>query len=185
MIAKIKGLVDEIVPDGVLIDVQGIVYKVLATQYTCTTLKEGHEVSLLTHLDIKETSHTLYGFLYSEEKTIFELLLQVNGVGPKSALSILNSSNPKTIVEGIGSRDAEYFKKLTGVGLKTAEKIIVALKDKVEHIQTESNTDKQDAIEALISLGYSKKDARDAIIGLSQELSSNEIIKEALKILAK
>ncbi len=185
MIAKIKGIIDEVVFDGVLLDVGGIVYKVLATQYTCSTLKQEQSVTLLTHLDIKENSHTLYGFLYQDEKEIFELLLQVNGVGPKSALSILNSSNPKTILEGIGSHNAEYFKKLTGIGLKTAEKIIVTLKDKVEHIETNSNIDKQDAIEALISLGYSKKDARDAIIGLSQDLNSNEIIKEALKILAK
>ncbi|MEN9921171.1 MAG: Holliday junction branch migration protein RuvA [Candidatus Parcubacteria bacterium] len=185
MIVKIKGIVDEIVIDGVLLDVQGVVYKAIATQYTCSTLRHGQEITLLTHLDIKENSHTLYGFLYVDEKEIFELLLQVNGVGPKSAISILNSSNPKTILEGIGSRDAEYFKKLTGIGLKTAEKIIVALKDKVEHIQTESNTDKQDALEALIALGYSKKDARDAITGLSHELNSNEIIKEALKILAR
>lgn len=185
MIAKLKGLIDEVVFDGVLLDVNNIVYKVFATQYTCSMLKKGQQVVLLTHLDIKENSHILYGFLYSDEKEIFELLLQVNGVGPKSALSILNSSNPKTILEGIGSRDAEHFRKLTGIGLKTAEKIIIALKDKVEHIQTDSNMDKQDAIEALITLGYSKKDARDAIIGLPQELNSNEIIKEALKILAK
>jgi Holliday junction DNA helicase RuvA len=109
-------------------------------------------------LDVKETSHTLYGFLYTDEKEIFELLLQVNGIGPKSALSILNSSNPKTILDGIASHDAEYFRKSTNVGLKTAEKIILALKDKVEHIQTNSNLERQDAIEALISLGYSKKE---------------------------
>jgi Holliday junction DNA helicase RuvA len=185
MIAKIKGTIEEILPDGALIDVHGIVYKVLASQYTCTTIKPGQDITFLTHLDIKENSHTLYGFLYADEKDIFELLLQVNGVGPKSALSILNSSNPKTILEGISSQDAEYFRKLTGIGLKTAEKIIVSLKDKIKHIETTSNLDKQDAIEALVSLGYSKKDARDAIIGLPQELSSNEIIKEALKNLSK
>jgi Holliday junction DNA helicase RuvA len=185
MIAKLKGTIDEIIIDGVLLDVQGVVYKVLATQYTCSMLKQGQEVSLLTHLDIKETSQTLYGFLYSDEKEIFELLLQVNGVGPKSALSILNTSNPKTILEGISSRDAEYFKKLTGIGTKTAEKIILALKDKVESIQTESNSDKQDAIEALVSLGYSKKEARDVIVGLPSDLSSEQIIKKALKMLAK
>ncbi|MEY4440924.1 MAG: hypothetical protein RLY49_550 [Candidatus Parcubacteria bacterium] len=185
MIAKIRGTVDEIAVDGVLLDVHGVIYKALATQYTRSTLKHGQEITLLTHLDIKENSHTLYGFLYADEREIFELLLQVNGVGPKSALSILNSSNPKSILEGIGSHDAEYFRKLTSIGLKTAEKIIVTLKDKVEHIETNSNVNKQDAIEALISLGYSKKDARDAIIGLPQDLSSNEIIKEALKILAK
>jgi Holliday junction DNA helicase RuvA len=185
MIAKIKGTVDEVVSDGVLVDVRGVIYKAIATQYTCATLIEDQEITLLTHLDIKENSHTLYGFLYADEKEIFELLLQVNGIGPKSALSILNSSNPKTILEGIGSHDAEYFKKSTGVGLKTAEKIILALKDKVEHIQTNSNVDKQDAIEALMSLGYSKKEARDAILGISSELNSQEIIKEALKVLAK
>lgn len=185
MIAKIKGVIEEIVPDGILLDVGGIVYKANSTQYTCSMLKVGQSICLLTYLDIKENSHTLYGFLHSDEKEIFELLLQVNGVGPKSALSILNTSNPKTILEGIGSHDAEYFRKLTGIGKKTAEKIIVSLKDKVEHIETHSNIDKQDAIEALVSLGYSKKEARDAILGLSSELNSNEIIKEALKLLSK
>jgi len=185
MIAKLKGMVDEIVADGALLDVQGVVYKVSATQYTCAMLKTGQEVTLLTHLDIKETSHTLYGFLYSDEKEIFELLLHVNGVGPKSALSILNTSNPKAILEGIGSRDAEYFRKLTGIGKKTAEKIILALKDKVDSISTDSNNDKQDAIEALVSLGYSNKQARDVITGLPADMSSEQIIKKALKMLAK
>lgn len=185
MIAKLKGIVDEIVVDGVLVDVHGVVYKVYATQYTKSMIRHGQEISLLTHLDIKETSQTLYGFLYSDEREIFELLLLVNGVGPKSALSILNTSNPKTILEGIGSKDAAYFKKLTGIGQKTAEKIIMTLKDKVEGIEMESHTDKQDAIEALMSLGYSKKEARDVVIETSPNLSSEEIIKEALKKLAK
>lgn len=185
MIAKLKGTVEDIIIGGALLDVHGVVYKVSATIHTCSMLRVGQQVTLLTHLDIKETSHTLYGFLYSDERDIFELLLQVNGVGPKSALSILNTSNPKTILEGIGSHDAAYFKKLTGVGIKTAEKIILALKDKVDSIHTETNSDKQDAIEALISLGYSQKQARDAITGLPQDLSSEKIIKEALKSLAK
>ncbi len=185
MIAKIKGILDEIDADGVLVDVNGVVYKLLTSEYTRSTLKSGQNITLLTHLDIKETSHTLYGFLYQDEKEIFEMLLLVNGIGPKSALAILNTTNPKTILDGIASHDAEYFKKVTGVGIKTAEKIIVALKDKVAHIQTFSNTDKQDAIEALVSLGYSKKQAQDAVTGLPAELSSNEIIKEALKVLGK
>ncbi len=185
MIAKLKGVIEELVLGGALLDVQGVVYKVSATAHTCSMLRTGLDVTLLTHLDIKETSRTLYGFLYSDEKEIFELLLHVNGVGPKSALSILNTSNPKTILEGIGSRDAHYFKKLTGIGIKTAEKIIVALKDKVESIQMETNNEKQDAIEALVSLGYSTKQARDTITGLSSELNSQQIIKEALKKLAK
>ncbi len=185
MIAKLKGTIEEMVPAGTLIDVQGIVYKVSATAHTCSMLRTGQDVTLLIHMDIKETSHTLYGFLYSDEKEIFELLLLVNGVGPKSALSILNTSNPKTILEGIGSHDANYFKKLTGIGIKTAEKIILALKDKVESIQMETNNEKQDAIEALVSLGYSTKQSRDVISGLSPELNSQQIIKEALKLLAK
>lgn len=185
MIAKLKGTVDEITIDGALIDVNGVVYKVHATQYTRSMLKSGQTVSILTHMDVKETSQTLYGFLHSDEKEIFELLLLVSGVGPKSALSILNTSNPKTILEGISSRDAAYFKKLTGIGQKTAEKIILALKDKVEGIETVSHVDKQDAIEALMSLGYSKKEARDVVIEQSSDLSSEEIIKSALKRLAK
>jgi holliday junction DNA helicase RuvA len=185
MIFKLKGKVDEIVFDGVLLDVNGIVYKVYTSQYTSSMIHTEQEITILTHLDIKENSHTLYGFLYSDEKQIFELLLQVNGVGPKSALAILNTSNPKTILEGIGSHDAEYFRKLTGIGKKTAEKIIVTLKDKVESIESESHSDKQDAIEALVALGYSKKQARDATAGISNDVSSEQIIKEALKALAK
>ncbi len=185
MIAKLKGIIDDVTATGALIDVRGVVYMVHATQYTRSMLKTGQEVSILIHMDIKETSQTLYGFLYSDEKEIFELLLQVSGIGPKSALSILNTSNPKSILEGIGSKDAEYFRKLTGIGKKTAEKIILALKDKVEGIEMESHTDKQDAIEALVSLGYSKKEARDVVIEQSSDLSPEEIIKHALKRLAK
>lgn len=185
MIYKLKGQVEEILLDGVLIDVQGVVYKVNTSQYTSSMITQDQVITLLTHLDIKETSHTLYGFLYTDEKDVFELLLQVNGVGPKSALAILNTSNPSTILEGIGSHDAEYFRKLTGIGKKTAEKIIVTLKDKVEAIEAQSHSDKQDAVEALVALGYSKKQARDATTGLSSELTSEEIIREALKALGK
>lgn len=185
MIYKLKGQVEEILLDGVLIDVQGVVYKVSTSQYTSSMIAQDQVITLLTHLDIKETSHTLYGFLYTDEKDVFELLLQVNGVGPKSALAILNTSNPSTILEGIGSHDAEYFRKLTGIGKKTAEKIIVTLKDKVDAIEAQSHSDKQDAVEALVALGYSKKQARDATTGLSGELTSEEIIREALKSLGK
>jgi len=185
MIAKLKGKVEEMTPDGLLIDVCGVVYKVSATEYTRSMIKTGQDISILTHQDIKETSSTLYGFLYSDEKEIFELLLLVNGVGPKSALSILNTSNPKTILEGIGSRDPEHFRKLTGIGKKTAEKIIVALKDKVEAIESLGHSDKQDAIEALVSLGYSSRQARETVSGIDKDLSSEKIIKEALKRLAK
>lgn len=185
MIAKIKGIVDEIMPDGVLLDVNGVVYKISATQYTCSMIKLNQTITLLTHLDIKETSHTLYGFLYADEKEIFELLLLVNGVGPKSALSILSTSNPKTIVEGIASHDAEYLRKLIGIGKKTAEKIILSLKDKVELIQVDLNSEKQDAIEALVSLGYSNKQARETVASFESDLSSEQIIKAALKKLAK
>lgn len=185
MIAKLKGVVEEVVHDGILLDVAGTVYKIHASQYTSSMLKAEQSAVILTHLDIKENAHTLYGFLYSDEREIFELLLQVSGVGPKSALSILNASNPKTILEGIGSHDAEYFRKLTGIGKKTAEKIIMTLKDKVEAIQTESHGDKQDAIEAMVALGYSKKEARDAVIGMPGDMNSEQIIKEALKKLAK
>ncbi len=185
MIAKLKGTIDEITHDGVLLDVQGVVYKVHATEYTRALLRNAQEVTLLTHLDVKETSQTLYGFLYADEREVFELLLMVSGVGPKSALGILNTSTPKTILEGIGSHDAAYFRKLTGIGLKTAEKVILTLKDKVEAIESESHSDKQDAIEALVALGYSKKEARDATVGMAGDLSPEQIIKEALKTLAK
>ncbi len=112
MIAKIKGTLEEIGSDALLIDVNGIVYRVLTSEYTRSTLKINQPVTVLTHLDIKETSHTLYGFLYQDEKEIFEMLLLVNGIGPKSALAILNTTNPKTILDGIASHDAEYFKKV-------------------------------------------------------------------------
>jgi len=185
MIAKLKGKVEEITPNGLLIDVHGVVYKVSSTEYTRSMIKLDQDISILTYQDIKETSSTLYGFLYSDEKEIFELLLLVNGVGPKSALSILNTSNPKTILEGIGSHDPEHFRKLTGIGKKSAEKIIVALKDKVDAIETFSNNDRQDAIEALVSLGYSDRQARETVKDIAKDLSSEQIIKEALKKLAK
>ncbi len=181
----IKGKIIDTGIDHLVVDTGPIGYKVWTSGKTISDLShKDSEITLFTHFSVRETSQDLYGFSTKEEKSFFELLLTINGIGPKSAMTILTTSNVSTLTEGIQSGDANYLSKISGIGKKTAEKIMLGLKDKIGVLEVgESRSHGTDAIDALTSLGYSEKDAREAISKIKNKNSAEEIIKEALKLI--
>jgi Holliday junction DNA helicase RuvA len=150
-------------------------------------IKNGTETMLFIHTHVREDVLDLYGFLDHSELEFFEMLISVSGVGPKSALAILGITSVDTLRKAIGTGDTSYLTKISGIGKKTAEKIVIELRDKVGK---ETGTDKSgslseelDALEALKSLGYSQHEAREALKKATGG-NTNAKIKEALKILA-
>jgi len=189
MIAHIKGSIISVEEKFIIIEVNGIGYKVFLSADTLLGCEKGVEKSFWTYLAVRENSLDLYGFETIEEKSFFESLLDVSGIGPKSALSILNVAPVLTLKKAIATGDTSYLNKVSGIGKKTAEKIIIELRDKLQTYKNEEGVqslrDEGDIIEALKSLGYSQTEARDAVKKIPTNIEkTNEKIKEALKILA-
>lgn len=190
MIGYLEGKIIETKDKFVVINTGGVGYKVFATTETLSNCPENESVSLKIYTAVRENSIDLYGFLTNEEKDFFELLLNVSGVGPKSALSILGLAPTETLRRAIASGDIGYLNKVSGIGKKTAEKIIVELRDKLHAFKDESgklglSSDEGDIIEALKSLGYTQNQAREAMKKVdSKTEGANARIKEALRILA-
>ena len=165
----------------------GVGYKVAATKHVLASMTIGKRVSLWTHLAVREAVLDLYGFSSEEELRFFELLLSVSGIGPKSALAILDIASVETLRSAISHGKAEYLTKVSGIGRKTAEKIVLELRDKVG--KTTAGTDAslrgdEEALEAMRALGYSAVEARDALRKVPASIErSNERLREALKIL--
>ena len=160
------------------------------------TMKEGDELLVYTYLQVKEDGMSLYGFADHEELKLFELLITVNGVGPKAGLAIMSLGTPNQIKAAIAGKDAAAVSQAQGVGKKTAERVILELCDKVSVLPIDGadlatpvvaatmNAERAEAIVALTSLGYSKKEAENAIASVSDEnLSAEQYIKNALKYL--
>jgi len=187
MIARLKGTIVDIAPTHVTLDVGDIGYLIAIT--THQDFKIDQEVELFTHLAVRETALDLYGFLTKEEKNIFQLLLKLPKIGPKSAMQILSQADIPLLKKAVAGQDATYLSKMSGIGGKTAEKIIVGLKDSFEDIdenpfeKTDMSRD-GDVIDALMALGYTQKDAREALQKISPEIAdTNEKIKEILKLM--
>lgn len=175
-----------------VIDVGGVGYKVRVTIDTLEFLKKSADkkVSLWTHLAVREDALDLYGFRNQEELEFFELLISVSGIGPKSALGILSVAPMNHLREAITQGDTATLTKVPGIGAKGAQKIILELRDKlggIEGFSTSSTLrDEHDAIEALRALGYSERDAREALKHIPEEIKGTTArIKEALKHLGK
>ncbi|MDA8611381.1 Holliday junction branch migration protein RuvA [Candidatus Pacebacteria bacterium] len=186
MIAKIRGTVDEISMTGAIIDVSGVGYFLYLTNSALSNIRTSQEVSFYTHHVVRENSEDLYGFISQEEKDFFNLLLSISGIGPKSAIGILNAAPIETIREGVATGDASHLTKVSGIGKKSAEKIIVELKDKIGDMEGgDMNViGSGDAIEALTALGYSLPEARKAIQKIDKDLPTEEMVKQALKNLS-
>lgn len=192
MIAHIEGVVTYQTHGTIVLDVSGVGYKIHIGSKTSSILskKEGESVFLFTHLAPRENALDLYGFLKREELEFFELLIAISGIGPKSALSILNVADVNTLQNAIHAGESTYLIKVSGIGKKNAEKIILELRDKLGSFENEkgSKTTKEeiDALEALQTLGYSAKDARESLRQVPKETTStSDRIKEALKILGR
>jgi Holliday junction DNA helicase RuvA len=187
MIGSLRGKIIQKDTDHIILDVSGVGYIVYVTNNflsETTNLNISDDILIYTHLAVRETALDLYGFNSEEDKKLFELLLTINGVGPKSALNIMNSVTKDMIEESISKDDPKYLAKISGIGKKTAEKILIGLKDKFGDISIDKSegSDNSVAIEALVSLGYSERDSREVVKGIdTKDKGTEEIIKEALK----
>lgn len=187
MIAKLTGKIISKSTSFLVIDVSGVGYKCFASNTTLSELKEGSVSSVLTHLVVRENVLDLYCFKESDEKDFFELLIAISGIGPKSALAILSLAPVSTLRKAVSSGDASYLTRVSGIGRKNAEKIILELKDKAGLSNEKDGLglkEEAEALEALRALGYSLNDSRDALKRIQNEITgTNERIREALKIL--
>lgn len=188
----IRMIVGEVVAvsDGYVTVLTGGVGYLVGTNTKGVLFQVGDRVTLHTHLAVRETAMDLYGFTSLSELDIFELLMEVPKIGPKSALQVMNQATPTLLLEAIGKKDASYLHKLSGIGKKTCENIVQYLHDKVGGMVfadditittglTESQTD---AIDALVSLGYDLTTAREVVKTLAgEDISTNELITRALK----
>lgn len=190
MIAHVSGVVAEKFNASIIVDVHGLGYEVTvaAGDFERTLLNE--PVKFYTYHHIREQSQELFGFSTLAAKKLFELLITVQGVGPKAALAILSLGDSEVVRNAIASSDAAFIVKATGVGKKTAERVIVDLSDKVGlAIRTNVSdtglstpiSDSDEALEALMALGYNLNDATRALEGVSNELSTAERVTQALK----
>jgi holliday junction DNA helicase RuvA len=189
MITHIKGTIIDKEERTVVLDVHGVGYKVFVTAQTADTLHEGKEYSLWTHLAVREDAQTLFGFPSKDELGFFELLISsVSGVGPKTALGILNVTTVSNIRRAVATGDTSHLTKVSGIGKKMADKIVVELKGKFDaELGTGiSLRDEVDALEALKALGYKHNEAREALKEIDPSITdTGERVKKALKMLGK
>ena len=189
MITHLRGTVIDKEERSAVIDVSGVGYKAFCTSQTLDHLKDNAEASLWTHLAVREDAHTLYGFIDKEELYFFELLISsVSGIGPKTALGILNVSSVKAIRTAVSTGDTSHLTKVSGIGKKVAEKIVLELKGKfaAEAAQSITLRDEVDALEALKALGYKHNEAREALKDIDPSITdTGERVKKALKVLGK
>ena len=195
MIAFLKGAISEAFPSRVLLEVQGVGYEVQIPLSTFEKLPIGHaEVTLQTVLVVREDSHTLYGFFTRSEKDLFNLLVNhVSGVGPKLALAVLNGCSPSQFRGAVVAGDTGFLSRIKGLGKKTAERIVLELKDKMGVTEawpqgaaggtaaTPQQQNLSDAVLALMSLGYKQADALTAIEKAGPQESLEALVREALK----
>src|SRR3989344_4097105 len=166
MIAQLEGTIAGIRGNAVILMVGGVGYLVSVSAYTLGKLAGQERVLLHIHTHVREDQLALYGFLHEDELAMFELLISISGIGPKVALSILSIADTKTIRTAIVNKDPSILTRVSGVGKKTAERVIIELQNKVEAVDIEDQESAligQDTIEALTSLGYSVTEAREAL----------------------
>jgi Holliday junction DNA helicase RuvA len=191
MIARISGTIIDKGEKHVVVDVGGLGYKVYCSMDTLAAVELDALASFHTHLIVREDALDLYGFLSAEDQGFFELLISVSGIGPKSALGILNVTSVDSLKQAIGSGDTGYLTKVSGIGRKTAEKIVLELRDKLRanvNMKEAPSTlrAESDAVEALKALGYSQNEARDALKEVPTDIvGTNARIREALRMLGK
>ncbi len=191
MFEYIKGKIVELKPANVVLEANAIGWFINTSLTTYTHLSGKEEAQLFIHQIIREDAHTLYGFAVPDERVLFRLLISVNGIGANTAIMMLSALSPEEIRSAILGENVVLLKSIKGIGEKTAQRIIIDLKDKIgkgeaseQIFATQSNTIKNEALSALIMLGFSKKDvekAVDHIISNENASSVEEIVKAALK----
>ncbi|MEZ4968686.1 MAG: Holliday junction branch migration protein RuvA [Flavobacteriaceae bacterium] len=191
MITHLKGKLVEKNPTHIVIECAGVGYFVNISLHTFSKIRDSENIQLYTHLQVKEDSHTLFGFYEKSEREIFRLLLSVSGIGSSTARTMLSSLSPAQIRDAIATGDVPTIQGIKGIGAKTAQRVILDLKDKVlkvydidELSAPSNNTNKDEALSALEVLGFVRKQAEkvvDKVVGQDPGLSVENIIKLALK----
>ena len=190
MITQIKGKLIEKNPTQVVVDCNGIGYEINISLHTFSSISADEIIQLYTHLQVREDAHILYGFFTVQERAVFRLLISVSGIGTSTARTMLSSLSPAQIQLAIGSEDVPTIQGVKGIGLKTAQRVIIELKDKIRSIQGseeipvhKSNTIKEETLSALEVLGYSRKTSEkvvDKLIQSNPEITVEDSIKGAL-----
>ena len=191
MIGRLSGTILEKHPPLVLLDVQGVAYEVDVPMSTFYQLPAtGTKVTLHTHLLVREDAHLLYGFATESERVAFRQLLKISGIGARTALSVLSGLTVDELYKAVAVEDVARLIKIPGIGRKTAERLLLELRDKLDAgLATTSaarpQSSRGDALHALIALGYSDKEANAALGRLDAALPVPEAIRQALKLLSK
>ena len=191
MIAHIRGRLIEKNPDHAVIECNGLGYHINISLQTFSNIPDEENVKLFTHFVVREDANILYGFLTKTEREIFKLLISVSGVGPSTAITMLSSMDTSEIQHAIAGEDVAKIQSVKGIGIKTAQRVIVDLRDKIlksyeisEEFPTSNNTIKNEALSALEVLGFSRKKVEKVIQVILQDspaISLEELIKQALK----
>jgi Holliday junction DNA helicase RuvA len=190
MIGRLTGQPEVISEERMILDVNGVGYDILAPPQVIAEARKEDQLVIRTYLAVSDDALDLYGFTSDRQQSLFEHLLGVSGVGPKSALGILSVADAPTITSAIAAEDTSYLTKVSGIGTKTAEKVVLELKDTFEDTGTASDAklreESGEAVEALQALGYSKSQAREAVGKIDKDINTTEKkVKHALKQLGE
>ena len=192
MIGRLSGVLLEKTPPQVMLEVQGVGYEIDVPMSTFYNLPNvGERVTLFTHLIVREDAHLLYGFASESERKAFRQLLKISGVGARTALSLLSGMSVADLVQAVAAQEAGRLTKVPGIGKKTAERLLLELKDKLGAELTtgvavnRAAPASSDVLNALLSLGYNEKEALYALKQLPEGLSVSDGIRQALKALAR
>jgi Holliday junction DNA helicase RuvA len=190
MIGRIAGMLAEKRPPQIVVMCAGVGYELDVPMSTFYQLpRTGESVELLTHQVVREDAHLLFGFLTEAERSAFRQLLKISGVGPKVALGVLSGLSVDDLSAAIASQDVARLIKVPGVGRKTAERLVLELRDKLPAIgaavATQASIDRGDVVNALLALGYNEREAQAAVKQLTSDLPLADAIRQALKHLAK
>ena len=198
MITFLHGKLVAALPTQVVVDVNGVGYEVLIPLSSFDKLSQpGHDVKLLTQLVIREDAHTLYGFMTAPERDLFRLLINtVSGIGPKTALNILSGMNPVAFRGAVANGDVKSLSQISGVGKKTAERIVVELRDKIgaagaweaasaRHALSPEDQKTNDAVLALMALGFKQADAHDAVRAAQTMLGAKATVEDLVRACLK
>ncbi len=190
MITQLRGRLVEKSPTSVVIDCQGIGYLVNISLFTYGQLTDDENIQLYTHLQVREDAHTLYGFSTDLERQLFRLLIGISGIGANTARTMLSSLSPSEIGQAIQSDQVNVIQSVKGIGAKTAQRVVIELRDKVQAVIADagipavsSNTNREEALSALVVLGYQTKSCvkiLDELQAMDAEMSVERLIRNAL-----
>jgi Holliday junction DNA helicase RuvA len=190
MITQLRGRLVEKSPTSVVIDCQGVGYLVNISLFTFGQLSDDENIQLFTHLQVREDAQTLYGFSTDLERQVFRLLIGISGIGANTARTMLSSLSPIEIGQAIQGEQVDIIQSVKGIGAKTAQRVVIELRDKIQGIVADAgiptsinNTNKEEALSALVVLGYQTKacvKVLDELIGVDSDMSVERLIRKAL-----